>query len=463
MKKKISTFLFYGIILLIEVLILSCSADDEIQFYNEDTNEYINEWMYRQMKKYYRWNDGMPAQGDLSAKPKEYFAKLLQKEDIYSYAVHPEIPETAPQSLRRKYGFDVSFIHFEGKYYGVILYILADSPAKNNGLKRGQLITHINGTIVNEENYEQLYKSMIAAASLSLKLTTYSVQSGFSESKQVSLIQGFSFSQPMPYQVISKGNVKIGYLEIPHFDVGQAKQFLQIFQDLKSKSITELIVDLRYNGGGDIASATALSILIAPNIKANDLYVKFEGNANGGNVNQSFKQALESNETKITFDALRAAHPSIEKVYILCGKRTASASELIINNLKPYMNVITIGDKTLGKDVAGFPIEDDRIPTKKGWILYPSIYKLYNSRSEGNYTKGIEPVIYADEIQQPEVFALGNSSEVLLKKALSTILGTESKIKTSSTAELRTLRDFTFNSDADAILMLNPKVFLDQK
>ncbi|WP_291286644.1 S41 family peptidase [Flavobacterium sp.] len=441
------------IFLLLSFLILSCESDDAPITYNKDSNEYVNEWMYDQMKKYYRWNTSMPAQANLSLNPKEYFKNLLQKEDVYSYAIHPALPDTAPQSLRRSFGFDVSFVEFGGKYYGVILYVLAGSPAKNNGLQRGQLITKIDGTVVNAGNYEQLYKNMVGAAKLNLETTSFSAKSGFSNPKEISVLQGFSFSQPIPYQIISDKNAKIGYVEIPHFDVGQAQQFLQIFQELKNKSITELVLDLRYNGGGDIASATALSIILAPNIKATDLFIKFEGNANGGNVDQSFEQALKSNEAKITFDALRGVHPSINRIYILCGSRTASASELIINNLKPYMNVIALGGKTFGKDVAGFPIEDDRIPGSKGWVLYPSIYKLFNSRHEGGYSKGIDPNIYTDELQGLEVFSLGNRSEILLSAALTNISGNTGKMKAT---ELRLLTLPKAYADSDPLLRFNP-------
>lgn len=449
-------YLYYSrifIFLLLSFLILSCESDDVPTVYKEDSNEYVNDWMYQQMKKYYRWSATMPDQGNLAVNPKEYFKNLLQKEDIYSYAIHPALPETAPQSLRRSFGFDVSFVEFEGKYYGVILYVLADSPAKNNGLQRGQLITKIDGIVLSAGNYDQLYKNMVSSQKLNLQTTSFSAKAGFSNPKEVSLLQGFSFSQPIPYQVISDKNAKIGYVEIPHFDVGQAQQFLQIFQELKGKSITDLVLDLRYNGGGDIASATALSIILAPNIKSTDLFIKFEGNVNGGNVDQTFDQALKSNESKISFDALRGAHPSINRIYILCGNRTASASELIINNLKPYMNVIALGEKTFGKDVAGFPIEDDRIPGTKGWILYPSIYKLFNSRYEGGYSKGINPTIYANEFEGLEVFPLGNRSEILLSKALGNISGTPS---TAKITKLRLLSSSKIYTDADPLLRFNP-------
>ena len=444
---KLFCFLFFALFL------ISCESTDEPITYEENSNEYVNNWMYNQMKRYYLWNNAIKNQGDLALDPKEYFKTLLQSEDIYSYALHPEKPETTPKNLRSKFGFDVSFIAFEGKYYGVVLYALEDSPAKNNGLQRGQLITHVDGVELKFENYDNLYNSMLAETQLDLKVVSYSAQLGFSSPKTVSILQGFTFSQPISYQVIEDKNTKIGYANIPHFDVGQAQLYLQLFQELKSKSITELVLDLRYNGGGDISSAAALSIILAPNIKADDLYIKFEGNQNGGNVDQSFITALKSNESSVSFDALRNVHPSINKVYILCGKRTASASELIINNLKPYMEVVTIGEKTFGKDVAGFPIVDDRNPDKRGWILYPSIYKLFNARHEGNYSKGINPEIYLDELQQPEVFALGNRSETLLQAALNSISGNTNKIKREA---VQSLPLSVISTDIDPLLQITP-------
>ncbi|PIF29711.1 C-terminal processing protease CtpA/Prc [Flavobacterium sp. 9] len=441
---RILFFLFFGIFL------ISCEVDDKPEVYEEGSNKYTNDWIYNQMKKYYKWNETMPDKGDLAVNPKEYFNRLLNKSDVYSYAVNPNLPETVPQSLRRNFGFDISFVEYQSKIYGVILYALEDSPAKNNGLLRGQLITEINGEELNLSNYEKIYKSIISANHLDLKVVSYSKETGFSKPESVSLLQGFSFSQPIFPKVFTNNNTKIGYVEIPHFDVGQAKLFQQIFQELKDQNITELVLDLRYNGGGDVSSATALSIIIAPNIIASDLFIQFEGNKNGGLVKQSFQQALESNERNVSFDLLKNVHPDIKKVYILCGKRTASASEIMINNLRPFMDVITIGEKTVGKDVAGFPIEDDRNPNTKGWILYPSIYKLFNAKHEGDYSSGINPSIAVDELQEPEIFPLGNRSELLLNTAINMQSGNTKKVKTTTARSLPLSKIYI---DADPLLV----------
>lgn len=443
---RILFFLFFGIFL------ISCEVDDKPEVYEEGSNKYTNDWIYNQMKKYYKWNETMPDKGDLGLNPKQYFQRLLHKDDVYSYAVHPDFPETVPQSLRRNFGFDISFTEYQNKIYGVILYALYDSPAKNNGLLRGQLITKINDEELNLNNYDKIYKSIATATHLDLEIVSYSKETGFSNPEKISLSQGFSFSQPISSQVISNNNTKIGYVEIPHFDVGQAQLFLQTFQELKNQNVTELVLDLRYNGGGDVSSATALSIILAPNIKSSDLFIQFEGNKNGGIVKQSFQQALESNEGNVSFEVLKNTHPDIKRVYILCGKRTASASEIMINNLRPFMDVITIGEKTVGKDVAGFPIEDDRIPNTKGWILYPSIYKLFNAKHEGSYSGGINPSLNVDELQDLEIFALGNRSEILLSTAINMQSGNTGKMKTET---LRSLPLSKIYIDADPLLVMH--------
>ncbi|MFL9844860.1 S41 family peptidase [Flavobacterium rhizosphaerae] len=416
------TLIHYALIFWV-VTAVSCQHDDGPEVYTEGSNEYVNQWAYTQMKRYYYWNGSMPGEGDLSADPKEYFAQLLHPEDRFSYTLHPNMPDTYPKSMRSVYGFDMAFIELQGQVYGIVLYALSGSPASNIGLHRGSYISSINGIALDHQNYELLYNDLVNNSMGELQVMEYTPETGFSGPVTVTISKGFTLLQPLTYRVIDIENHKTGYLLIHHFDVGLAQSFLQTFTTFKSHAINELVIDLRYNGGGDVSSATALSILTAPGIQADDLFITFEGNNNGGTLHQSFKQALEMNETEVSFQALRSAHPSLQRVYILCGKHTASASEIIINNLKPYMEVITIGEKTVGKDVAGFAIEDNRIEGQQGWELHPSIYKIYNANGQGNYSTGITPTIALNELPEPMLYPLGDPGEVLLQKALQGISG----------------------------------------
>lgn len=449
MKK---TVLYKALILFISLLAVSCQNDDAPVVYEEGTNEYVNQWMYEQMKQYYYWNGKMPDNVDLSLPSTDYFKKLLSADDRFSYAMHSSIPETAPQSLRKSFGFDISFVEYQGQVLAAVLYVLDDSPAKRAGLKRGQYITQVNGIQLGHSNFDNAYHDLIFSDNALLTVKNYTATSGFSTAREITIPRGFTFSQPVLTQVILDGNDKTGYIAIPHFDVGMAQSLLQVFEEFKDQSVNKIVVDLRYNGGGDVSSAAALSIILAPDIHADDLFITFTGNQNGGIIQQSFKEALEMNETQTTFQALRATHPAINKLYILCGSHTASASEIIINNLKPFMEVITIGEKTIGKDVAGFPIVDDRISGQQGWILYPSIYKLLNANNEGNYSEGIKPAIEIDELQQIEIFPLGNPGELLLQQALNT----GSNDRKINSPLVNKLQRKHYNFETDPLLQINP-------
>lgn len=428
MKKHFFILKIYFLLLLL--LAISCQSDDSLSVYDQGTNAYTNQWIYQQMQKYYYWNQSMPDLGDLSVEPKEYFRRLLHAADRFSYALHPSLPATYPQNVRSAFGFDLSFVKHDGQVYGAVLYVLSDSPAHYSILERGMFITAINGTALNTANYETLYHYLTTTDHAELEVVEYT-GSGFSTPQQLSLSRGGVLLQPLKKRIIVQGNDKVGYIEIPHFDRGLAQSLLQAFTEFKAQSVSKLVIDLRYNGGGDISSATALSILLAPAIQPNDLFITFKGNNNGGTLSQSFREALEMNETQVGYEALRNEHLSLQKVYILCGSHTASASEIIINNLKPFMEVVTIGEKTVGKDVAGFSIEDDRIPGQQGWILYPSIYKLLNADNEGDYTAGITPTLELDELQHLKIFPLGDPNELLFKKAL-TDLSTNGRSENNS-------------------------------
>lgn len=414
----------------ISVLLLlflsSCGKDYEDGIEDEEgSNEYVNQWMKEQMQRYYYWNDVVPENVDLSLAPQTYFKELLYGKDPFSYTYHPSYAETFPTNLPKTYGFEMGFRAYENDIYGIILYTKPGSPAENTGLQRGVLIKEINGQTITLSNYQSLYKELVSSEQASLNIVDYSEETGFSTPQLLEIYSSFSYDDSMDYTILEEEDKKVGYVYIPHFEVGLATPLLTIFNELKSEGISELIIDLRYNGGGDVSSAAALATIIAPNIAKDDLFIKFEGNKNGGIVYQSFEEALTMNESRISYESLRSVHPNINKVYILCGHHTASASEIIINNLSPYMSVTTVGETTVGKDVAGFPIQDERNPEKPGWILYPSIYKLFNANEEGGYEQGIAPDYVEDELESLPVKALGNPEETLLSYTLTIINGNE--------------------------------------
>jgi C-terminal processing protease CtpA/Prc len=110
------------------------------------------------------------------------------------------------------------------------------------------------------------------------------------------------------------------------------------------------------------------------------------------------------------------------KVYILTSSRTASASELIINGLKPYMDIFIIGDKTTGKNVGSIALEDEKNPSNKYGLL-PIVSQSFNSLDQSDYSTGFVPNITLKESSE-RLRQLGDTKELLLRTAISQITGT---------------------------------------
>lgn len=409
----------------IVVIILACTPKDDIDItYESGTNPYINKWIYEQMERYYYWNYTLSKQSktNLDLDPEAYFKSLLYTGDSYSSAYHPALGETFSQSMRKSFGCEMGLTTLGNQTFAVVLYSIPTSVAANIGLTRGVLIKTINGENITTTNFKTLYNALISLEEAILTITTYTEENGFTTPEDVVIHQSFTFNQPIREVILTTNTKKVGYLNLPYFEVGMAQDFIAIFENMKQQQVDEVVLDLRYNGGGDVSSATALSIILADKINADDLFITFEGNKNGGIIDQSFKDALETNESNVAFEDLRNAHPSITTLYVLCGERTASASEIIINNLRSYMNVVTIGETTYGKNYASFIIQDERDSENPGWILSPVIYALYNAEGEGDYQNGITPNYQINELDVPELFPLGNVKESLLKKVLELII-----------------------------------------
>ncbi|HEY8915035.1 MAG TPA: S41 family peptidase, partial [Chitinophaga sp.] len=184
-------------------------------------------------------------------------------------------------------------------------------------------------------------------------------------------------------------------------------------------------LDLRYNPGGSVAAAAMLAALIAPNINEQSGFVKYSGNGNLGQRIISFRSALSVPESggPIAFSALEPARLSLSRVFILCGRQTASAAELLINNLRPYMQVYLIGQPTFGKDKGAVIIQDMRTPQRIPWTLMPISYNLANAKGEGGYTQGITPQYVVDELSKQPLAPIGDNTDPLIAKAIDILNG----------------------------------------
>lgn len=226
-------------------------------------------------------------------------------------------------------------------------------------------------------------------------------------------------------------NEKIGYVVYHFFAPGPGQnnttydeEMDAIFAKFKAEGIDHLIVDFRYNSGGFVTSAVNLASLIAPGVSSNSIFSKTKYNSD---LTENFER-LRNAETK--FDAKTQNLGNIlegNRVYILTSTRTASASELIINGLKPYMDVYLIGDQTAGKNVGSVAFEDEENEENAYGIL-PIISQSFNSLDQSDYTTGFAPTITLMESQE-RLTPLGDVNELLLRTAFAQITGIPSGVR----------------------------------
>ncbi|MCL8537726.1 S41 family peptidase [Chryseobacterium gallinarum] len=416
-----NNFLTIPFVIIFTFLIACTNNDESVPVFPEGSTESVNVWVQDSMKRYYYWADQMPAKPDYRLPVKDFFKSLLSPQDRFSFIVNTADASSYPRSIRNMYGFDYTVIQqSNGNVITVVKLVLKNSPAFNAGLERGMIITKINGTSVTAANAEAMASSMKELTILNLTVGSWK-NGSVADEKEIKIYYGFSMEQPLLSKIFDKNGKKTGYLYIYDFPDGMTSTLYQKFAEFKGAGVQELILDLRYNYGGSVSSAAALCSLIPSGITSASPFIIFKGNKNGGEVKRTFAQQIAYDPKALDFTTLRANALGLGKVYILTSNSTASAAEIIINNLKPYIQVIQIGDVTLGKDMAGFTVEDKRKPRKISWQIHPVIYKVFNAGGAGEYHDGISPQIAVSEYSYLPLLPLGDPGETLISTALDNV------------------------------------------
>lgn len=232
------------------------------------------------------------------------------------------------------------------------------------------------------------------------------------------------------------------------------------FGDFKTQGITDLVLDLRYNSGGSVRTATYLASMITGQ-HTGKVFAKQQWNSK---INAYFEKE-DPNGLRNFFTDKIGSTPinsvNMSKVYILTTKSSASASELIINGLKPHVNVVQIGDVTTGKNVGSVTLYDspDLGPNNKNpkhkYAMQPIVLKIVNSEGFGDYFNGLTPTHELKETIST-FGVLGNENEPLLKLAIAKITGT-GKMTTQSTG-----KQFEFFKDSKSMNPFGNQMYLEK-
>jgi carboxyl-terminal processing protease len=278
-----------------------------------------------------------------------------------------------------------------------VLQVFADSPAAEAGLARGAHITAIDGVSTAALIAAGRVDAAFGAATEGVEVTiAFALRDG-------PPLTATMRKRPVTIPTVSLTRVfdvdgrRVGYVFFRNFVRPSVAALDEAFAALREANATELVLDLRYNGGGLVDVAVHLAGLIGGTPTRNQVFAEYRHN----------DRNLRRNET------LRFADPDqaldLARVVVIATQASASASELVINGLRPFLSVAVIGDRTYGKPVGQYvvPFCDK--------VLAPVAFSMVNANGEGDYFGGLPATCRAaDDIGRD----LGEAEEASLAEAL---------------------------------------------
>ncbi|MDP3434711.1 MAG: S41 family peptidase [Bacteroidota bacterium] len=450
MKKTLyKSFLPY---LMIAIALISGCAKEEEPIIPEVIPEAteVNSFIWNGLSDYYLWNsqvagltnskyekkDSLNAFLNTYTDPQKLFTSLLYKYkevDKWSFLVDDskEIDDwIAGISETIGYDFMLGRIGSSNDLFGFVRYVYKGSPAEKAGVKRGDIFMKVNDQQLTVSNYQTL---LFATKTYTLSFATIS-NSTISLNNRVVLMTAVEMQEnPISKDTIFIfNNQKIGYLVYNGFNSDFDIQLNDVFKKFKVANIDRLVLDLRYNSGGSVQSSIYLASMIY-GTDATKVFAKAKYNAGLqkylvseyglASLNDNFTTSIEKNGLKpaTTINTL-----NLNKIHIIVSDNTASASEMLINGLRPYMNVTVVGINTNGKYTGSMTVKDwdekGVVNPNHKWAMQPIVVKYANSRDESDYVNGLTPNIISEE-DFVNLLPFGDPNETLLSVVLSDIKG----------------------------------------
>lgn len=371
----------------------------------------LRDSIYLYSKEIYFWHEVIPSYGvfnprqytgatELSAAQNEMAGiRALQPQDnkhAYSFVTTQEGSAAIQTGAAKDYGFFIKSASIDralpyDSVYWFVEYVYKDAPAGVAGVQRGWYISKVNNSSISTDNPSIAVLNDVFFGTGASASFTFTKPDG--STANITLNKGSYTANAVLYtNVINDGAKKTGYLVFNQFfGPASVTELTTAFSDFASKGINELVVDLRYNHGGSTETQNALANLIVPaDATGKTMYTyifndsltagKFpllKRKAGFGNV--SFQPAVN------TVNYKKAGGVAVSRVFFIVSSETASASELLINNLRPYMDVKLVGDTTYGKPVGFFPVP------VFNYAIYPISFKTVNSIGSAAYYDGFAP------------------------------------------------------------------------
>lgn len=350
------------------------------------------------LQEYYLWYHELPDPDPASFTSPEAYLEAVRYRPLdtsFSYVTSKAASDAFySDSQYIGFGFSQKLLSAEELR---ITEVYAGSPAEQAGLARGARILEIDGRRVADLVAADQLGGAFGPSQIGFTVNLRFQDPGGDE-HQVQMAKGIvTIPTVSSTRTFDTGGRRVGYLNFRNFVQPSVAALNAAFFELRQAGASDLVLDLRYNGGGLVSVAQHLGSLIGGTRTLDQVFARFVHNDKN-----SFR------DSELYFEsALRAL--SLPRLVVITTRSSASASELVVNGLRPFIPVTVVGDTTYGKPVGqyGFAFCDK--------VLYPVAFSVRNARNEGDYFGGIAPDCPApDDLGH----ALGDSEEGSLAAAL---------------------------------------------
>jgi C-terminal processing protease CtpA/Prc len=464
-------------------LTTSCFNDDRDD--NVILASEINDFVWKGMNAVYLYKDNIPdiANNRFSSDqeyanylnsfstPEDLFESVIyqrQTVDKYSWITHDYIAlEQLFSGIVTSNGMEFGLRFVPGSstdVFGYVRYILPNTSAESQGLQRGDIFYAIGGTPLTESNF----RSLLSTDTYSINLATYN-NNGTPDTSDDTVIPGTEsvLLTKIPYtknpvfktEIIDVGGENVGYLMYNGFTANFDNQLNAAFGNFLSNNVQHLVLDLRYNPGGSVNTSILLSSMITGQFTG-EIYTTEQWNSDLQAAFIAENPEFLINRFTNNDDGTSLNSLNLSKVYILTTGSSASASELVINSLDPYISVVQIGTTTTGKYQASITLYDSDDFGKEGanpnhtYAIQPLVLKSLNSVGNTNYDDGLLPdITLAEDIGNLGI--LGDVNEPLFAAAIADILG-------SGRISYPILQDVKLVGDSNDFTPFTKDMFIDK-
>ncbi|MBT8077275.1 MAG: hypothetical protein KJO31_01805 [Gammaproteobacteria bacterium] len=328
-----------------------------------------NQFVLDTMRDVYLWNDLLPSNVNINAynSPEALLAFLTSFQPLDSFSfINTAEADSAFFGEGQFEGFGFSS-RFEAADDLRLTRVFADGPAGRAGFERGQRIVALDGrSIADIEAAEGV------AAVFDLSPLEFTMRRPDNSEFVVTLTQDVVTIDPLPqWRVIDTGTAMAGYMELATFISTADPVFDTIFAEFRQAGVNDVIIDMRYNGGGLVSTAELLGDYFGGDVADGLVFSKtlFNGNNTASNRTEFFERQGNS--------------MSLSRLVVIATSGTASASELVTNSMEPHVEVAIVGDTTFGKPVGQLGI------TFCEKVLRPTSFETVNANDEGGYFDGL--------------------------------------------------------------------------